>query len=254
MKARARPEALGISFVESFSQPKEVDELYEDDGEDVSEDPDPPQELERRRPSLVIAGDASALESVRTVHSPKAARVLGNLSPRGFARSPAKPLPPASPRGGAAPPSPIRTLIEDDEPVAAEDSIGWRAAWTAKLSSARGQIDLVGTLLLLVYVFLDHDACTGGVENDSVDIERRYCYHDCLNEPNECHEDCLADPNSCLLLPAIIASAAVGLFVLYGYAQPAAMFEWAQTTMAASCIQRVRVPPCSDFSISICCL
>lgn len=69
----------------------------------------------------------------------------------------------------------------------------------------------------------------------------RYSYRDCLDEHDECHEECLADPDTTSRpLPLSMAGAAVAMFAVYGRSRPAALLEWAQTTMAVSWIQRVR--------------
>lgn len=185
--ARAVDEPM--SFVESFTQPDTTDDLYcDDDDENEINDGDDDSDYDdgnkkepvaslcapveqRRRPSLVIAGDAQALESVRTVHSPKSQRP-STMSPRPSVTLEALVSPPsvqaASPTLSTSytVPSPIKPSQSTGLTTAlavssTTDRRGWRAAWAAKLTGTLNRLDLLASIALFVYVAGLHNSSGG---------------------------------------------------------------------------------------------
>jgi hypothetical protein len=171
-----------MAFIESFTQPDTTDDLYcDDDDENINDDEDEENDSgddcsgkkkpaavssvpveQRRRPSLVIAGDAKALESVRTVHSPKSQRPI-TTSPRASATSAVGVSPPpcqdAALKLAASPtvPSPVKPPQSATTDVSStNDRRGWRAAWTSKLTGSLNLLDLLASFALFAYVAASH--------------------------------------------------------------------------------------------------
>lgn len=150
---RTQSIAMQVCFLESFAQPDAVDRH-------VSQRR---SKFDQLRPSrVVIAGNEHALETVRTVHSPKSQQ-----SPSRFAASPASspkavPSPLVVKRRGSfalsacAPQELSEAQVEDDQPH------GWEETWTKKLlaSGWNGKADVALALLGVVYVFYMH-VCGG---------------------------------------------------------------------------------------------
>lgn len=134
-------DGVQVSFIESFAQPPSAD----------AETPAVPAcKLAQLRPSLVIAGDAKALEVVRTVHSPKSAV----QSPMSRSQK--------TTGGGGALLSPKRRFLFSDalddavlQAKAAVDSEAcskWRLVWREKFfgTAWQGKTDFVATVAALV--------------------------------------------------------------------------------------------------------
>lgn len=146
---------MQVCFLESFAQPDAAEQqLSQRQGR---------SKFDQLRPSrVVIAGDEDALETVRTVHSPKSLQ-----SPSRFAASPvSSPKAVSSPhvakrRGSfalsaCAPQELSEAQVENDQPH------GWEEVWTKKLlaSGWTGKADVALAMLGVMYVFLGN-ICDG---------------------------------------------------------------------------------------------
>lgn len=127
-----------MTFIESYAQPS---------GDGASTENPTTSKQALLRPSLVIAGDAKALECVRTVHSPKS-----------LATSPKSPATSAKRRFSFS-----DAISEASHAANAvleashEGGSKWRRAWRRKLverSIWKGKLDFVGTVAALVCVSL----------------------------------------------------------------------------------------------------
>lgn len=134
-------DGVQVSFIESFAQPPSTD----------AETPAAPvRKLAHLRPSLVIAGDAKALEVVRTVHSPKSAV----QSPMSRSQK--------TTGGGDALVSPKRrfsfsdalddAVLQTKATVDLEACSKWRLTWSEKFfgTAWQGKTDFIATVAALV--------------------------------------------------------------------------------------------------------
>lgn len=138
-------DGVQVSFIESFAQPPSAD---------VETPATPAGKIAQLRPSLVIAGDAKALEVVRTVHSPKSAL----QSPASRSQKTTG----GSGGSGGALASPTRrfsfsdalgdAVLQAKAAVDSEACSNWRLVWREKLfgSAWQGKVDFVASVAALV--------------------------------------------------------------------------------------------------------
>lgn len=134
-----------VCFLESFAQPDAAEQLSQSQG---------CSKFDQLRPSrVVIAGDEDALESVRTVHSPKTPQSSSRFaaSPASSSKASSSPLVVkrcASFALSACAPQELSDAQVD------EKLHGWKALWVKKLvaSGWTGKADVALALLGVVYV------------------------------------------------------------------------------------------------------
>lgn len=135
-------DGVQVSFIESFAQPPSADAETSPSA--------PPCKLAQLRPSLVIAGDAKALEVVRTVHSPKSAlqspmsRSQKTVGGSGALVSPKRRLSFSDALGNA--------VLQAKAAVDSETCSKWRLVWREKFSGTawQGKMDFAATIAALV--------------------------------------------------------------------------------------------------------